>query len=193
MIDFIIPSVGRLTLKKSLESLINQTNPNWRAYVGFDGLNEDQIDKNILIEDDRIIYFYLPQKLGTSSFHGNAGQVRNKIISLINQRNQWTGFLDDDDTISKHYLEILENEIKKEYYDCYVFRMDNNGSIIPPLDVNTLIQNHVGISFASNTSFLNENNIVFCNDNAEDFKFLMEISKYNGDIKILPFICYYVG
>lgn len=193
MIDFIIPSIGRLSLKRSLESLIAQTNPNWRAYVGFDGLNEDQINKNILIEDKRITYFYLPQKLGTSSFHGNSGQVRNKIISLINQRNPWTGFLDDDDTISKHYLEILENEIKKEYYDCYVFRMNNNGNIIPPLDINTLIQNYVGISFASNTSFLNENNVVFCNDNAEDFKFLMEIFKCNGSIKILPFICYYVG
>jgi hypothetical protein len=193
MIDFIIPSIGRSSLTKALQSLLSQTDPEWRAYVGFDGLSEEQIDKDILIEDARITYFYLPEKLGTSSFHGNAGEVRNKIISLIEQRNLWTGFLDDDDVLSQYYVELLRGENKKQYYDCYVFRMNHNGQIIPPMDINILIQNHVGISFVANTSFLYENNIKFCNDNAEDFKFLMEISKCNGDIKILPFVGYYVG
>lgn len=192
MIDFIIPSIGRPTLKNSLQSLLNQSNPEWKAYVGFDGLREEQIDKNILIEDERITYFYLHEKLGTFSFHGNAGQVRNKIMSLINQRNPWTGFLDDDDAISQCYIEILQNEINKEHKECYVFRMNHNGKIIPPFEIDTIIQNHVGISFAVNTNFIIENNIKFCNDNAEDFKFLLELSNVKGNIKILPFIGYYV-
>jgi hypothetical protein len=193
MIDFIIPSVGRPTLKNSLQSLINQTNPEWKAFVGFDGLSEDQVDKSILINDDRITYFYLEDKLGTSSFHGNAGQVRNKILSLIDSQSAWSGFLDDDDTLSPYYIEILKSAIIKEYHDCYVFRMNHNGKIIPPLDLNTIIQNHVGISFVVNTSFINEKNILFYNDNAEDFKYLLELSKHDGSIKILPFVGYFVG
>jgi len=193
MIDFIIPSLGRATIKNSLQSLISQTDPEWRAFVGFDGLSEEDVDKSILIQDDRITYFYLKEKLGTSLFHGNAGQVRNKILSLIGIQNTWTGFLDDDDSLSPYYIEIFKNSVQKEYKECYVFRMNHNGEIIPPLELNTIIQNHVGISFVVNTNFINENNILFCNDNAEDFKYLVEISKYNGSIKILPFIGYFVG
>lgn len=193
MIDFIIPSLGRETLTNSLQSLINQTDQEWCAFVGFDGLSEEDVDKNILISDDRITYFYLKDKLGTSSFHGNAGLVRNKILSLIENQNSWIGFLDDDDTLSPYYVEILRNEISKEYHDCYLFRMNHNGDIIPPLEINSIIQNHMGISFVVNTSFINEKNILFQNDNAEDFKYLLELSKNNGTVKILPFIGYFVG
>ena len=37
-ITFIIPTIGRPTLSKSIESLINQTNKNWEAIIIFDGI-----------------------------------------------------------------------------------------------------------------------------------------------------------
>lgn len=192
MIDFIVPSVGRETLPNSCNSLLNQTNPNWKCYVGFDGLNESQVSNELLVEDSRINYLYLPEKLGTSEFHGNAGRVRNKITDSIETRSDWTGFLDDDDTLSQYYVEILNNEVQKEKYDCYVFRMNHNGIIIPPYDMDTLQQNYVGISFCVNTEFLVNNNISFVNNNAEDFLFLQSIMEHGGKIKILPFVGYFV-
>ena len=192
MIDFIVPSVGRETLPNSCNSLLNQTNPNWKCYVGFDGLNESQVSNDLLVEDSRINYLYLPEKLGTSEFHGNAGRVRNKIMESIEIRSEWTGFLDDDDTLSQYYVEILNNEVQREKYDCYVFRMNHNGNIIPPYDMDTLQQNYVGISFCVNTEFLVNNKISFVNNNAEDFLLLQSIMEHSGKIKILPFVGYFV-
>lgn len=192
MIDFIVPSVGRETLPNSCNSLLNQTAPNWKCYVGFDGLNKSQVSNALLVEDSRINYLYLPEKLGTSEFHGNAGRVRNKIMESIETRSEWTGFLDDDDTLSQYYVEILNNEVQREKYDCYVFRMNHNGNIIPPYDMDTLQQNYVGISFCVNTEFLVNNNISFVNNNAEDFLFLQSIMEHAGKIKILPFVGYFV-
>ena len=64
MIGFVIPSIGRETITYTLESLINQTNPNWKCYVGFDGKKKSDIDSSILISDERIKYFYFGEKLG---------------------------------------------------------------------------------------------------------------------------------
>ena len=72
MIDFVIPSVGRPTLMRSVKCLINQgtffrpKEPQWKAYVGFDGLSEEQVDQRILINDDRVTYLYSKEKLGVT-------------------------------------------------------------------------------------------------------------------------------
>lgn len=192
MIDFIVPSVGRETLPNSCNSLLNQTNPQWKCYVGFDGLEKSQVSDELILDDPRIQYLYLPEKLGTSDFHGNAGRVRNRIMDSIENRSEWTGFLDDDDTLSQYYVEILANEVQKEKFDCYVFRMNHDGNIIPAYDMNVIQQNHVGISFCVNTKFLIDNNIKFVNNNAEDFLFLQSIMEHGGKIKILPFVGYFV-
>lgn len=38
IVTFIIPTIGRDTLSKTIDSLINQTNPNWKAIIVFDGI-----------------------------------------------------------------------------------------------------------------------------------------------------------
>ena len=193
MIDFIVPSIGRETITCSLNSLIQQTDSDWRCFVGFDGLSEDQIDSELLIHDPRIHYLYLEEKLGNSSFHGNAGVVRNKIIESIDNSSEWIGFLDDDDSLSPYYIEILKRQVKLDESDCYVFRMNNNGVVIPSFDMNELRQNHVGISFCLKSSFLRQKNLQFQNDNAEDFLFLQNIKDQGGVINILPYVGYFVG
>ena len=37
IITFIIPSIGKESLKYSIESLTNQTSQNWKAIIVFDG------------------------------------------------------------------------------------------------------------------------------------------------------------
>jgi glycosyltransferase involved in cell wall biosynthesis len=193
MIDFIMPSIGRETITRSLNSLIQQSDPDWRCFVGFDGLSEDQVNVELLIQDSRIHYLYLKEKLGTSDFHGNAGRVRNKIIESIESPSEWIGFLDDDDSLSTFYVEILKKQVTLDDADCYVFRMNHKGNVIPPYDMNEIKQNHVGISFCLRSSFLKDKNLQFQNDNAEDFKFLQSVKEQGGVINILPYVGYFVG
>lgn len=197
MIGFVIPSIGRSTIKFTLESLVNQTNPNWKCYVGFDGKNKIDIDSSILINDDRIKYFYFGEKLGDEKqHHGNAGQVRNSIIKHMDNDIEWIGFVDDDDTLSKYYVEILDLEKTKGDFDCCVFRMRydrDNKKVIPPLGMNKIQQNFVGISFCVRKKFVDEYKIAFINDNAEDFKFLKQISDNGGKIHISNHVTYNVN
>ena len=196
MISFVIPSVGRDTLKYSLESLINQTEVNWECVVGFDGKTESDIDKSILVNDKRIKYLYLSEKMGESNHHGNAGLVRNSIIECVDDSTEWIGFLDDDDTISKFYIEILNLEKTKAEFDCCVFRMrydKDNQKVIPPFGMNYLQQNYVGISFCVRKKFVDDHKIKFVNSNSEDFKFLNEIHDSGGKIYISSHVTYNVN
>lgn len=197
MIAFIIPSIGRPTIKFTLESLLKQTHQEWKCYVGFDGKRKDEIDFSILVEDERIKYLYFGEKMGDErQHHGNAGQVRNSIIKNIDDDIDWIGFVDDDDTLSKYYIEILDLEKSKSNFDCCVFRMrydKNNNKVIPPFGMDVIQQNFVGISFCVNRKFIDDNQISFVNDNAEDFKFLKQINEKGGKIQISNHITYNVN
>jgi glycosyltransferase involved in cell wall biosynthesis len=49
LLTFIIPTIGRPTLKRTINSLQQLTNKNWNAIVIFDG-----ISPNLQIKDERI-------------------------------------------------------------------------------------------------------------------------------------------
>lgn len=208
MIDFVIPSLGRPTLMRSLKSLMNQgsffrdVNLEWKAFVGFDGLGENDVNKNILINDERIFYFYSPEKIGVTDDWGegysksNAGLVRNWIISKIRSSNKWIGFLDDDDTVCNYYLDSFAIELQTKKFDCCVFRMryDPGGQkIIPPLGVNEIIENQVGISFCVSKEFLKRSNVKFSNDIKEDYKFLKSLQDAGANIHISSYVTYNVN
>lgn len=197
MIGFVIPSVGRETITYTLKSLLDQTNQEWKCFVGFDGKKQSDINPSILIEDDRIQYFYFGEKLGSEKeHHGNAGQVRNAIIQNLSNDIDWVGFVDDDDTLSKHYIEILELEKTKTDFDCCVFRMrydKDNRRVVPPFEMNYLAQNFVGISFCVKKEFIDKHKVLFENNNAEDFMFLKQINDKGGKIHMSPHVTYNVN
>lgn len=197
MIGFVIPSVGRETITHTLRSLLDQTNQEWKCFVGFDGKKQSDIDSSLLIDDDRIQYFYLGEKLGSEkAHHGNAGQVRNAIIRNLSDDIDWIGFVDDDDTLSKYYVEILELEKTKTDFDCCVFRMrydKDNQRVLPPFEMNYLAQNFVGISFCVKKQFIDKNEVLFENNNAEDFMFLKQINDKGGKIHMSPHVTYNVN
>lgn len=39
-ITFIIPSINRETLSRTIDSLFKQSNPNWKAIIIFDGVKK---------------------------------------------------------------------------------------------------------------------------------------------------------
>ena len=44
IITFIIPSLNRFTILNSIESLKNQTNPNWKCIIIYDGVDGTPFD-----------------------------------------------------------------------------------------------------------------------------------------------------
>lgn len=206
MIDFVIPSMGRSTLNRTLNSIIDQNflfseDKSWKAYVGFDGISEEEIDKTKLVQNEDVEYLFFPKKIGSISEYGigNAGEVRNEIIKKVNSSNEWIGFLDDDDTITRYYMDSLAIEIQKykdEPFDVCVFRMrgDISGNnIIPPLDLQEIEKEKVGISFCVKKNYLLGKNIKFSNSNYEDYEYLMQLKKSGAKVVISNYVTYNVG
>lgn len=182
MITFIIPSLNRPTLKRSIESLINQTNPNWKAIIIYDGIDGDTFN------DERITTIKINKTGLIGPNNGQSGLVRNEGIKLVD--SEWIGFLDDDDTIGKDYVKTLIEKYNE--YDFVVWRMVyNNGLVLPPFSLNELKFARVGISFCYKKTIFKE--LLFKNNrDGEDFDFLMELKKQSNKFVITPEVMYNV-
>jgi len=182
IITFIIPTIGRKTLKNTLISLQNQTIENWKAIIIFDGCNQ-----NINNIDERI-KIVCCNKLGSNI--NNAGLVRNYGIEIADTK--WIAFLDDDDVIDENYLEKFYEELKlNNDIDVLIFRMNLCGKVIPNLNIDNFYINDVGISFVAKKQIF-DSEIKFVADCAEDFLLLNQIRKKNYKMIISPYVMYYV-
>lgn len=180
-ITFIIPSVNRPTLERSVTSLLNQTNNNWKAIIVFDGVD------GITFDDPRITTYKI-DKLGLfGPNNGQSGLVRNFGINECD--TEWIGFLDDDDTIHPEYVDKLFKQYNDK--DFVVWRMKyENGIVLPPLLMNDLRFTKVGISFCYKNKF---DNLLFdINKNGEDFDFLIKLKGLTTNWIITPEIYYNV-
>lgn len=181
-ITFIIPTIGRSTLDRSLLSLKAQTNPIWKAIVIFDGMSP-----TVTNDDDRIQFLTIEKK---GSNVNRSGNVRNEGMKHV--KTEWVGFLDDDDTLTRDYVDKFQIESKKNP-DAIIFRMQySNGLILPPPGDTTFKINHVGISFCFKTSIFQVENIQFNQSGVEDFDLLDRFRKNNKNIIISRYITYLV-
>jgi hypothetical protein len=178
-ITFIIPSIGRKTLSRTINSLENQTIGNWRAIIVFDG-----VKSTISITDERISIIEI-KKTGVN--------VRNTALKQV--QTKWVGFVDDDDTLSEDYVECLfKNTNLFEDVNTFIFRMCyEDGKILPSFKDDNFYIDSVGISFAVKTEFYKNNNLYFTPSKQEDFYYLEKIRKLNERIVILENIGYYVN
>lgn len=189
MITFVIPSIGRETLKRSLQSLIHQSNQEWKAIVGLDGVKIEQL--NDLPQDNRVQFLELEKSGRSGKIHGVGGTVRNQIISQI--EDGIIAFLDDDDSLSRYYVEEIYKNFIDNPIDCVVLRMIySNGNFLPPYNCDRLSVGKVGISFAVKTKFLKENNLFFRSSEVEDFDLLKRISSL-GKIHLSDYIGYKIN
>ena len=184
-ITFIIPSIGRETLKRTVNSLINQTDPDWNAIIVFDG-----VKSNITVEDSRVKMIEITKKVGKGI--NSAGLVRN--IGMKRAKSKWIGFVDDDDTLSNKYVEYLKEDCKKHpNVNTIIFRMLNHDNRILPLPhQNFFYLYDVGISFAVKRSFVKKFNLYFKPSHIEDYNYLKKISNYNKPILISSNLTYFV-
>lgn len=174
LVTVIIPSTGRVTVERSLNSLLNMNNPNWKALVGFDCVSDDIINNLNLPVDSRIIYHRLQAKKGGGNNYG--GGVRNFLIDKA--ETQWVCFLDDDDTFRPQYLDRFLEETNLIEIDCIIFRMSFHKEdihVLPPSNLTNPEPAKVGISFAVKKSFLDNNSLRFENGQMEDFDLLNRI------------------
>jgi glycosyltransferase involved in cell wall biosynthesis len=182
LITFIIPTIGRSTLINSINSLKNQTIKDWYAIIIFDG-----ISCNIDIDDNRIKVLECDKK-GVNI--NSAGEVRNYGMSFV--ETKWIAFLDDDDIIETDYIETFYNEMNLyNDLDIIIFRMNDNGRIIPKLKTDNFYLCDVGISFILKKEIYDEG-CKFTPDGAEDFLYLDKIRKLGKRMMISPYVKYYV-
>lgn len=179
-ITFIIPSINRHSLPRTIDSLIQQKNPNWKAIIIFDG-----VKSNINIADNRFSIINI-DKIGKRN---NAGEVRNIAIKEVD--TEWCGFVDDDDVLLNNYVELFYEYITNEsYLDIILFRMKKSDRIIPKNNNNNLIINNVGISFCTKTNILKK--YKFIPGNCEDFCLIDRLNKKKYKIMISDKITYLV-
>lgn len=176
-ITFIIPTIGRATLDRTINSLKEQNNPNWKAIVVFDGIELKDF------KDDRVSSIKIPK----TGIKNHAGNVRN--FGMEKVETEWIGFVDDDDTLSPDYVDKFEEELcVSPDLDCVIFRMFSDRGILPQPNDQTFKFCYVGISFAIKKSI----NIKFKASQTEDFYYLKEIKNNNGKIIISPYVTYFV-
>lgn len=190
-VSFIIPTKGRNSLKKTIQSLLDQTDWNWRGLIVFDGIDP------IIIKDLNPNINYLIDnhfRVFSCEHKGHAGLVRNEVLNLVDTR--WTAFVDDDDLLKPTYLNSLkryENENPDKDIIIFTYRDIENGNTQPPSNLNYIKECNVGISFAIKTEFVQKNNILFTPGGVEDFRFLQDCVNKGANYLITHDIQYYVG
>jgi len=199
MITFIIPTIGRPSIRTTIESLYSQTDVRWRAIIVFDGIpistifGDDELDSGL---DKRIQVLEIKK----SGVHINsAGLVRNAGIRSC--LTDWVAFVDDDDILSSRYVETFYKEID-EYpqIDVLLFRMyvekpsylNPDCFILPELNTEDFYWRKTGISFALRTSIFIERGIWFEPSEEEDYLFLDGLRRRRISIMISPYIRYFV-
>lgn len=180
-VTFIIPSINRPTLVKTVDSLIAQSNENWECIIIYDGVSGATFD------DKRVKVINSEKKGLLGSKCGQSGLVRN--IGLKECKTNWVAFLDDDDTISPDYVKNLFE--KYSNYDFVIWKMKyTNGKIIPMLIDDPIVFGNIGISIA----FKNKYSGLFFDSNrdGEDYDFVIKLKNKTENYTISDEIGYFV-
>jgi UDP-glucose:(glucosyl)LPS beta-1,3-glucosyltransferase len=180
-VTFIIPSINRESITKTIDSLFKQTSNNWKAIIIYDGVRGKQFD------DDRVKTIIINKTGIVGQIHGEAGLVRN--VGIKEADTEWIAFLDDDDTINPNYVETLLS--KYNNYDWVLWKMKYENGLVLPQN-NQLIFGNVGISFAYKKDKFFD--ILFKqNRNGEDFDFVKELETKSQNYIITEEVYYNVN
>ena len=188
-ITFIIPTVDRITLFRTLTSIRQQTNQRWKAIVIFDGCAPTDESLLALLQDTRFLYVSI-KKHGvlSSNQHGQAGQIRNIGMSMVT--TPWIGFVDDDDIILPNYIEkLMEESSALSNAELISFRMIDADQIVPPPFCQSILPNQIGISFAIKTALFKEG-FLFTQSEREDYHFVKEVHRAKKMIILSSHITY---
>lgn len=177
-ITFIIPSIGRITLIDTIQSLLDLNCNNWKAIIIYDG-----VPQNIKVDDERVEIYEIEKS-------GHAGYVRNYGITKV-KNSEWIGFVDDDDVLSEDYIDKLKLEQRLNDIDVCIFRMiDKYNNILPSQNDNSIYKSRVGISFSVKYNIAKD--ILFRGEQCEDYFYLKELEFKKNRIVISCYVCYFI-
>ena len=188
-ITFIVPTVNRATLFRTLASIRQQTNQRWKAIVIFDGCAPTDESILGLLKDTRILYVSIKKHGVLSSKQpGQAGQIRNIGMSMVT--TPWIGFVDDDDVILPNYIEkLMEESGTLSNADLISFRMIDTEHLVPPPFCQGILPNQIGISFAIKT-YLFKQGFLFKQSEMEDYHFVKDVHRAKKIIVLSSHITY---
>jgi glycosyltransferase involved in cell wall biosynthesis len=190
-VTFIIPSLAKESLPKTLDSLRRQTDQRWKAIVCFDHRDptiepEEKISvfrhEGYSKKEEDCVYCIEGKKSG-------AGPVRNECIKKAT--TEWVAFLDDDDVVTNDYVEKLAMESKDA--DLVIFRMMMWGGLWIPRQkatVENLKHGSVGISFAAKKNVFEK--CQFSRGRGEDFRMIINARDQGFKVKLSNFLTYLV-
>jgi glycosyltransferase involved in cell wall biosynthesis len=190
-VTFIIPSLGGRSLPNAIESLRAQTDPRWRAIVGFDHRDPTiKPDEKISVfthrgyskKGDDCIYCIEGMK-------SSAGMVRNACVAKAT--TEWVAFLDDDDIVTDDYVEKLA--LEADGADAVSFRMLYwHWQWLPPITarVDNFTHGSIGISFACRKSVFEK--CQFTRGRGEDFRMLRDIRDNGYRLKLSNYLTYLI-
>ncbi len=192
VVTFIIPTIDRPSLLKTILSLLNQTNIQWNAIIIFDGCESRISYFNDMISDPRFLSICINRcGLNKITDHSSAGAVRNIGMNLVT--TPWIGFVDDDDFLHPEYVNKLIEEISiTPHANVISFRMKNKNVIVPPISQRSIQVGRIGISFAMKT-MLFKNGFLFIQSEIEDFNLLDRIQQSGNTIVLSPYLTYYIN
>lgn len=188
---FVVPSIGRPTLRRALDSFAAQTNRAFSAVLVMDGCAAP----DYVAGYGWLRAVALPARAGVRN---HAGEVRNVALRLAD--TDWVAFLDDDDTAAPAYVERLSEEIRRRPgADAVVFRMrtDKAGRgvrVLPPPGAEAFVKNQVGISFAARRlpACLGGEAFSFVPGPTEDFCALDRLRSAGGEVVLSDSVEYFV-
>lgn len=183
---FIVPTLGRPTLGRALDSLRAQTNPDWEAIVVGDGVEPD---RDLIRGDRRIDMSCYGPGFGSAGLVRNFALMRVEMICAVPPR--WIAFLDDDDHLTPHYVEhLVEQEELHPDADVIVSRMKHTKLGVLPRPDNILRFGLVGISFAVKAETMQGRK--FIEGLGQDWGLIEGLLKDGKKIHVSPHIDYLV-
>jgi glycosyltransferase involved in cell wall biosynthesis len=186
--SFVVPTLGRPSLIRAVQSIEEQTDPDWEAMIVFDASANHNMMR---ARDPR---FHISQ-----SIYRSAGENRNYGIRMVS--GEWVCFLDDDDHIAPQYVELLRETAEQIDVDIVIFRMSHPVlGILPDPQLPEIAWGKVGISFAVRDKWLWDSGLRFIAEDLlrpgpegnEDINFLMNAKKLGARIHISPYVTYFV-
>jgi len=188
LISIIIPSLGRIGLSATLESLDAQVDSDFEAILILDGITASASAVSprpwLCVEE-------MATRQGTGN---SGGAARNRGLSLA--RGTLVGFVDDDDTVGPDYVHHVRQEyaIDDGTSGAYVFRMATDSPfvpVLPPPYARTLVHKQFGISFAVQRYLVQSYQLRFNPSVREDVDFLIQVGRL-APVTISPAITYFV-
>lgn len=172
-----------------IESTMKQTFKNFEVIIINDGSIDksgDIAEKYALIED-RVKVIHVD----------NGGVSRARNIGLSIAQGKWITFLDADDSINEKTLEIVNEQLIRDYeLDLIQVSSTNSVHFIPPSDTNSFInEKNVRVNACGNffrNSLIKQHNIQFCEGIrlGEDQLFTLEYINHCNRCVRLNYIAY---